>query len=291
MQVTNSLRLFLIFYMSFVMNLGASEIFHEQNKQEENVSCITQDEYIENLAPLSVVIDDQHFKLFVVAVVENALQEGVVHKLSPGLLQCYENIIYDKNVFLTEDLISAFPDLEHALEKAQSEALRINIGQPWAENMHCDLSAVANFLHEKVHSLVVSCCNANTVGFNSTFTTLFDIKNTLTACCNSIVNDFNGTFSVLSVGFNSTYSILYNGFSINVGLNNYLNELINLEILIGSCFNLAGSQLAICCATMTDLLVTISQELSFLEGPLANLNGLAGNSNCVLKTIFPIGPC
>jgi len=63
------------------------------------------------------------------------------------------------------------------------------------------------------------CCNNITndfnetwtilrAGFDATFSSLQDIKNTITACCENITREFQETWTILNAGFNGTYSVL-----------------------------------------------------------------------------------
>ena len=50
----------------------------------------------------SIVVDNPHFKSYVISLVENALQDNAQEQLSNGLLNCYEQVCKDEKEFLVE---------------------------------------------------------------------------------------------------------------------------------------------------------------------------------------------
>ena len=218
---------------------------------------------------------NESFKIFIDSIIKKAFLHEEEHLLSPGLLNCYERYSQNENCtsMHLSDLIIALPELLKELD-VQLKAPRPSPSHNGiAGPITCDLSQILSFL-EMLKAKIDFCCQQQLdccaelisdfqqtwtilaaistitasvdfssvftviqTGFNGTFSTLQDIKNTITACCENITNEFQQTWTILAAISTVTASVdLSPVFTvINEGFNSTFSSLQDIKNTITAC--------------------------------------------------------
>jgi hypothetical protein len=162
----------------------------------------------------TICIDCPELEKFVAIIVKDAVTGGKEANLSGNLLLFCEKVLTEKKDFSPEELSLAMPELLSLLSEKieQTKAPRLDApgsadGSIVGPLIDCNLDEVIALLNQII-ALINQCCAMIFVDFNGVFTTLVDIKNTLTI-------DFNGTFTALfdikntlTIDFNGTFTEL-----------------------------------------------------------------------------------
>jgi hypothetical protein len=255
-----------------------------------------------------VKVEDPIFKSYITSIVENALEQGLTNVLPHGFLQCYEQISNNKNVFLIEDLRNVIKVSLDVLADTNTKVSHPKI-HPIVGPLLCNTAVVIDLLLS-IESLLVQCCNNNTVDFGMIFSDLAYIKNTLTICCENITNDFNGTFSALAefettltnccaveffdlsgtysalnYGFNSTETIITADFNGTVTLLDAITIVLNevLTTLTSHCASFE-TQIDNCCTSLFESLLTLGGQVANAVSIVASFLGHECNNFCVAST-------
>ena len=212
-----------------------------------------------------IVIEESHlnhFKSFISDIIKNEIEEKSKgtpgDRLSTGLLKCYKKLCNDNNnVFFVEDILGALPNLIIGLQNMKTKAPRPSLSNPVVGPEACSLVTVESLLNEILQKLI-QCCTITSDDFNSTFSTIQDIKNTLTTCCEEFLQDFQYTWTILASGFNSTFSVL--------------------EAVDGDLTN--------CCNTMLAKLATIENQVAALSATIVDMQtDVDGITNAVNNSV------